>query len=187
VDWDSLRLTSATFWQSALFSALIAAAGVFVLARLIDRASFRRLKWPVVISSVIFWSALGTLLIQLTWESYYQRFAPAWMHNGGSLIITIPLAAAQALVFHWAALRLPLHPVAGFCLLGGLEALLEHLWGIYGWKIMEIPMLQGVDPLSVLAFAFPEYMLYWCAVIAAAALFHRGWQRARAKGKRKAI
>ena len=180
MDWDNLRLTSATFWQSALLSALIAAAGIFILARLIDRASFRRLKWPLVISSVIFWSALGTLLIQLTWESYYQRFAPAWMHNGGSLIITIPLAAAQALAFHWAALRLPGTLWLGFCLLGGLESVLEHLWGIYGSKIMEIPMLQGVDPLSVLAFAFPEYMIFWCAVIAAAALFHRGGSESKA-------
>ena len=119
MDWDSLHLTSATFWQSALLSALIAAAGIFILARYIDRARFRRLKWPLVISSVIFWSVLGTLLIQLTWESYYQRFAPAWMHNGGNLIISIPLAAAQALVFHWVALCLPGQPVAVFACWAG--------------------------------------------------------------------
>jgi hypothetical protein len=156
---------------------VIAAAGIFILTRLISRERFARLRWAFVAAAVIFWSILGTVLIQLTWESYYQSFASSGMQNGGNLIVTIPMSAGLALLFHWIALRLPWHPILSVCLLGGVESIIEHLVGIFAWRILEIPMLQGVDPLSVLAFAFPDYMLYWCVVVALGGLLGWGWGR----------
>lgn len=179
-----IHLTSADFWLSALVTALIAAAVIFILTRLISRKRFARLRWAFVAAAVIFWSVLGTVLIQLTWESYYQSFASSWMQNGGNLIVTIPMSAGLALVFHWIALRLPWHPVLSVCLLGGVESILEHLLGIFSWKILEIPMLQGVDPLSVLAFAFPEYMVYWGVIVTLAGIFGWGWWRLRRERER---
>lgn len=172
-----LHLTSSHFWISGLITAVIAAAGIFFLTRWISRERFARLRWAFVLAAMLFWSALGLVLIQLTWESYYQSFASSWMQNGGNLIVTIPMSAVLALLFHWIALRLPWHPVLTVCLLGGVESILEHLVGIFSWKILEIPMLQGVDPLSVLAFAFPEYMVYWGVVLGLAGLIGWGWGR----------
>lgn len=72
------------------------------------------------------------------------------------------LYGAIGLALWWLALRLQGNPVLNFCLLGGLEAIPEHLWVIFGLRILErVPMLQGVSPTSVLVFAIPEYVLYW--------------------------
>lgn len=80
----------------------------------------------------------------------------------------------QAALVWWAARRLPGNPVVAFCLFGGLEALAEHLVAIYGLDILErVPLLQGSDPLAVLAFSVPEYVAYWGVVLGLAALLAR--------------
>jgi hypothetical protein len=176
MDLGGIQLTSETFWQSALVTSLIDAVVVSILAWRIKRDRFRQLRWPLVATAAVFWSVFGLVLYQVFWDSYYRHFAAGWLRGGGILIITIPMGVLLALLFHWAALRLPGNPVVSFCLLAGLESLLEHLWGFYGLKILDLPMLQGANPVSILAFAFPEYILYWCVVILAAVLLQNGWR-----------
>jgi hypothetical protein len=176
MDLESSQLTSEAMWRSTLFITLIDAIVVTILARRINRSRFRQLKWPIVITAAIFWSVVGVVLYQVFWDDYYRYFASSWLHDGGVLVITIPMGAGLALLFHWLALRLPGNPIVSFCLLGGLKGLLEHLWGIYSLKILSIPLLQGVSPASILAFAFPEYIVYWCVVISLALLFQNGWR-----------
>ncbi len=171
---DNLGLTSEDFWRAALITALMDAVFIAILIRLINGAHFCRLKWPLAGAGAIFWSVFGVALYQGFWETYYRYFASSWLRAGGVLLITVPMGVILALLFYALALRLPGNPIISFCLLGGLESLLEHLWGFYGFKIMEIPLLQGVSPASILAFAFPEYMFYWCIVIGLAALINRG-------------
>jgi hypothetical protein len=53
-----------------------------------------------------------------------------------------------------------------------------NLWGIYGLRILDkTPLLEGVSPLSVLASAVPEYVIYWGMVVGLGALLQWGWQR----------
>lgn len=66
--------------------------------------------------------------------------------------------------------------MVAFCLLGGFESILEHIWGIYGFGILKILLLQGGSPLLVLAFAFPEYIFYWGIVVAVSSLLQWGWR-----------
>jgi hypothetical protein len=62
-------------------------------------------------------------------------------------------------------------------LLGGLTALPEHVWGIYRLGMLEqVPFLRKASALSVLAFAVPEYALYWATVLSIARLIQRGWK-----------
>jgi hypothetical protein len=174
---SNVPLTSAALWQDAVVVALIAAIWVTILVRRIDRARFGQLRWPLVAMSAVFWSALGTILVQVFWGDYYRYFYPGWLHDGGILVMTIPSGAVLALLFHWMAPHLPGHPLVAFCLLGGLKSWLDHLCGIYIFKILDIPLLQGVSPASILAFALPEYVVYWCIVISAAAVTQVIWQR----------
>ena len=54
-------------------------------------------------------------------------------------------------------------------MLGGLEALPEHLWGVYRLGMLEkVPFLREASPLAVLTFSVPEYVLYWGSVLAMA-------------------
>lgn len=92
-------------------------------------------------------------------------------------MIYVPiLYALFAFMFHWLAFRAPGKPIIIFCLLGGVESLLEHVWGIVGFKILDIPLLQGTSPASILTFSIPEYVFYWCIVISLAVLVQNGWR-----------
>ena len=55
-----------------------------------------------------------------------------------------------------------------FFLAAGVEAGIEHLMGIYLFKIIRIPMFMGVNPLSVLVFSIPEYVFDWSLILLAA-------------------
>jgi len=173
---QTLKVLSEQLWVDALIMVLIDTALIVFLTWRIKRHRFRELRWILVGTASIFWSVFGLLLVSIFWDTYYQYFYPGWLRSGGILLFMPILYGGLAFVFHWLSLRLPGNPILSFCLLGGLHSVLEHLWGIYGLKILEIPMLQGVDPTPILAFAFPEYIFYWSIVISFAVLFQNGWR-----------
>ena len=174
---ENLKLPSEQFWMSAIIMVLVDAAFIGLLTWRIKPSSFRELKWILAGSAAIFWSAFGIVLVSVFWDTYYIYFYPGWLRSGGILLFVPVLFGVLALAFHWLSLRLPGNPILTFCLLGGVESVVEHLWGIYGMKILEIPFLQQASPASILAFAFPEYIFYWCIVIGIAALIQNGWRR----------
>ena len=151
---------------------------IFVLLLMwrIKPLHFRELKWILVATAVILWSIFAILLVSVFWDTYYQYFYPSWFRLGGTLLFVPLLFGILALAFYWLALRISGNPIVIFCLLGGAQSLISHLWGIYVFKILEIPMLQGASPASILAFAFPEYVFYWCVVISIAALIQNSWR-----------
>ena len=149
---------------------------VLLLIWRIKPSRFRELKWTLVGTAAVSWSIFGFFLVWVFWGTYYQFFFPGWFRYGGILIFVPVLYGLFALAFYWLALRVPGNPILIFCLLAGLEAVLEHLWGIYGLKILEIPFLKGVSMASILAFSFPEYIFYWCIIIGIAFLFQTVWR-----------
>jgi hypothetical protein len=179
---ENFKVLSEQFWMSALIVALMDVVFVALLIWRIKPACFRQLKWPLAGTAAIFWGIFGIGLMWFFWDSYYQYFFPAWLRSGGILLYVPVLYGVFALAFHWLAFRMPGNPIINFSMWVGLESLLEHVGGIYGLKILEVPMLQGASPVSILAFAFPEYIFYWCIVISIAALFQkgrRGWMNLR--------
>lgn len=178
MDLGQIQLTSQDLWRSALAAGGLAALALGLLARTLSRARFAQLRWPLAGAAALFWVGLAAVMYGVFWEAYYRYFMPAAGALAGTLLAA-PLGAGLALLFHALALRLPGNPVVTFGLLNGLEAWLEHLWGIYVFKILAVPLLQGVSPASVLAFAFPEYVLYGCAICLLARLFAWAWRRGR--------
>jgi hypothetical protein len=184
----NLKVLSGQLWMDSGIIALVDVAFVLLLIWRIKPSRFRELKWTLVVTAAAFWSIFGIVLVSAFWDTYYQYFFPTWFHSGGVLIFVPILYGLFALAFYWLALRIPGNPILNFCFLAGLESVLEHLWGIYGLKILEIPLLQEASPASMLTFSFPEYIFYWCIVISIAVLIQNGWrcwisrQRTRAKG-----
>ncbi len=183
----NLKILSDQLWMDSAIITLIDAAYVLLLIWRIKPSRFRQLKWTLVGTAAVSWSIFGIFLVWVFWGTSYQFFFPGWFRFGGILIFVPILYGLFALAFYWLALLVPGNPILFFCLLAGLEAVLEHLWGIYGLKILEIPMLKGASPASILAFSFPEYIFYWCIVISIAVLIQNGWrfwinwQRTRAR------
>jgi hypothetical protein len=183
-----IKIPSETFWLCALVTVIIDVGLVLFLARRIRPDRYRNLPWAIVLTATVFWVSYGLLLFSLTWESYYAKFLPNPADR--SLIrslmelLTYPLVG---LLLWWLALRLPGNPALSFCLLGGLQAVPEHLWGIYGLGLLEqVPFLQEASPASVLAFAIPEYVLYWGSVLSLALLLQSGWQWCRQRWRHSA-
>jgi hypothetical protein len=168
-------LTSDTFWQSALIAAVLDAGLIAVILRLIALERFFHLQRPLIVCAGIFWGMLGVFIVQSFWDDYYRYFYPSWMHGWGIILFAPCLGMLMAILFYWIARRFRSHPIPAFLFLVGIEALLEHLLGIYSLKIMDIPMFRGVSPFSILAFSIPEYIFYWCLIILAAFLVQQGY------------
>jgi hypothetical protein len=159
-------------WVKVPVAAIIAVALVALLARKVKPDRFRRLTWKAFAgASMLFWGLLAAAAFWIFWETYYRYFYPRWMRW------LVPLSAltyaAIGLALRWLAARLPGNPVVNFCLLGGLESVPEHVWGIYGAKILEVPILQGITPVFALLFAVFEYVIYWSVVLILAVLLGR--------------
>ena len=173
---ENFQVLSEHFWMSSVIIALVDVAFVLLLAWRIKPSHFRELKWTLVGTAAILWSIFSVVLVSIFWNRYYQYFFPSWFRSGGILLYVPILYGIFALAFHWLALRMAGNPLVNFCFLAGLESVLEHLWGFYGLKILEVPILQNASPISILVFSFPEYIFYWCVIISAAVLFQSGWR-----------
>ena len=171
-------ITSEMLWLSALVTAVMDVGLVLFLARRIRPSRFRQLHWPVVLASGVFWMGYGLTLFATTWGSFYAWFLPDPANRSlARFLFELLLYPAVGLGLWWLAARLPGNPAVTFCLLGGLEALPEHLWGICRLGMLDkVPFLREAGPLSVLAFAVPEYVLYWGSVLGMALPIEWIWQ-----------
>jgi hypothetical protein len=186
MDWASLRATTDLFWRSTLLFVPLDAALLALLVWRIKPAHFRRLKWPLAIVAAAFWSALWTAVLAGAWDWFYSYVFPDWVRQYAPLV---GLAyGAVALGMGWLAGRLPGNPVIAYCLLGGLEGLLTHVWAVVvGGIMISPPFLQGVEPVAVLVFAFFEVALYWSVILLLAALLHGLVDRLRHSWRRNAL
>lgn len=114
-------------------------------------------------TSALFWGILAVALIFSFWDFFYQFFYPNWTR--WLVPLDFLLYGAIGLGMWWLAARMPGSAVLWFVLLGGSEGFIEHILGIYGFRILEkVPWLGGVTAFPVLVFSFFEYIFYWAVV-----------------------
>ncbi len=184
---ENVQVSSSDFWISAIAALLIDLILLRLLTWKISPPRFRELRWSLVVVAAFLWSLFAVLLVAVFWDAYYRYFYPGWFRSGGVLVFVPLCFGTLAFVFHWVAIRTPGNPILMFCLLGGAESLAEHVWGIYGFRILDVPLLRSASPVSVLAFSFPEYILYWCVVIGIAALTQNAWRHLTQLRQRPAV
>jgi len=171
-----IEFNTQLFYQGALWLAIIDFILVALLVRFLDRSIYAKLFFPIAIFTCVFWSTLWTLVFNFTWDWYYCLVFPDWVRTSAPLLglIYTPVGLLIWLI----AKHIPANPILMFSLLGGAEGLIVHAWAIWRLKLIEnIPLMHGVDPVSVLAFAFTEKVLYWSIIIAGAYLIRLVWQR----------
>jgi hypothetical protein len=181
MELPNIKMTSEMLWVTALVTALIDVGVILFLARRIQRPRFRQLHWPVALAAGIFWVSYGLTLLVLGWESFYAKFLPNPTNRSfaRSMVELLPYPII-GLVLWWLSVRLPGNPAVNFCLLGGAQSLPEHLWGIYRLGMMDkVPFLQEASVTSVLAFAVPEYILYWGSILCIAMLIQSSQRRCK--------
>jgi hypothetical protein len=164
--------------NTPLFTVLALLVTGFCLWR-IRSGRFRQIRrLHFVLAAALFWGVLASLLILSAWERYYGHFAPPYYRFAAPLaaLLVYPL---WALLLRWLAARLPGNPAASFCLLGGMQGVIEHYIAITRLNILQAPMLQDSPPQAVLGFAFFEYIVYWGLVLLLADLVGLAWDRYR--------
>ncbi len=171
--YEIVEATSATLWLSALAFLMLDLFFYWIINRQIDRTRFRKLRWYLVLGAALFWGAFAIFLLQAFWESYYAHFYPSWFRGVGILVSAPVIYGFCALAFHWLSQRIPGNPILIFLLLGAVESILEHLWGIIRLRILEVPMFEDAATLDILAVAVPEYIFYWCLVILIASILQK--------------
>lgn len=139
------------------------------LVFIVDDAAFRFAVFPIGLSSAFFWFVVTGLAITFFWDIYYCYFFPTWIR--WVIILDIFLYAGLGLAMLWLASQLPGPAVLIFIILGGIEGVFEHLFGIYYLRILEkVPWLEGLNLTQVVVFSFFEYIFYWALVAWLAAI-----------------
>jgi len=158
-----IRLTSQDYWISAFVAFVFSCVLIAPLILVFRNLDFKQAAWSTGIASALFWGSLAIVAFYAFWEIYYQYIFPQWMRKLAPADFL--LYAAIGLGMWWLATQLPGSAVLWFVFFGGIESIVEHLIGIYWLGILDkVPVLQQVDPLPALIFAFFEYMVYWSLI-----------------------
>jgi hypothetical protein len=173
-----VKITTDVLWLGTLIFAVMDAAFVSVLAWRINRATFRRFRWALSLTSLLFWSALWTWGLATFWDSIYRYVFPAWAHWLIPPVFGL-LYAGISLLLRWLALRWRGNAVVNFCLLGGVWGLLTHVYAVSIGIVSKPPPLQGAAPAAAVIFAVFEFMFYWCVILSVAVMLGFGWRRMR--------
>jgi len=154
---------------------------VLIARRIILRDQFLQLRGELVVFSGVFFLLVWIFAMLLAWDWFYSYIFPPWARYLLPPIFGISytfLAIGMARL----SVKLPGSPASSWCLLGGLEGLLSHLFAIYVLgAASKPPIMQGADQLSVLIFAIFEKCFYWSLILLAVRLPRRGGKRVRGK------
>jgi len=158
-----LRLTDRDVWLSTLLFAVIGGALLIPMPSLYSNERLSQSFHPIALGSALFWGLLAILLMGRYWHLYYRYIYPDWMRSIAPL--NTILYAAFGIGIWQITLSFPGPRILVFCILGGLEGILEHIFAVYLLRVLEkVPFLEGLKPLPVILFSFFEYLAYWAVV-----------------------
>ncbi|OGO16338.1 MAG: hypothetical protein A2Z14_03440 [Chloroflexi bacterium RBG_16_48_8] len=158
------RLTNQEVWIATLLFVVMDILILSPLPFVLRKTSALDLLQPIGSASALFWGMLVILFLFCGWDMYYRFFYPTWIHWLAPL--DIPLYGAIGLGLWWLASHLPGASIFWFVLFGGVEGIVEHILGIYGFRILDkVPWLKDVKALPALVFSFFEYGFYWTLVV----------------------
>jgi hypothetical protein len=158
-----IKLSNQDIWVSTLIFLGLDIITLLPLLLLTKGRISIQIVRSIGIASAGLWGLFAIVAIFAFWELYYQYIYPSWVRWLTPLDIL--LYGVIGLGIWWLASRSPDLTILWFVLLGGVEGILEHLLGVYGFHILEkVPWLQGITPFPVIVFSFFEYIFYWTLV-----------------------
>jgi len=180
-----VKISTELLWRGALLFASLDLILVSLLVWRVKPATFRQLKWELILVTAVFWGALWFWAVGYYWELVYQYLFPGWSrwYLPFFQAALTALAASLAWRLSW---RMCINPVLAYCLLGGLWGFLTHLWAVHMGVVDKPPFLQGAAPISAVVIAIFEFIFYWCVIILLALLvrFARSYSRFNSSPKR---
>ena len=164
-------------WTCTGILAVLDVILVLLAQRLISREGFRQIHWLLAITSGFFFLLVWVSVLWWGWDWFYSYIFPRWARY-----LLPPLFGVGytllALGMDWLSLKLPGNPGVTWCILGGVEGLLSHIYAIYGLgAASKPPIMQGTDPFAVLVFAVFEKAFYWSLILFTSKFIWRGFKR----------
>jgi hypothetical protein len=157
------RLTNQEVWIATLVFIGMDVLALPPLPFVLRKISAPDLLQPIGLASALFWGLLVIFLLFKGWDFYYRFFYPKWIRWIAPL--DIPLYGAIGIGMWWLASQLQGSTILWFALFGGMEGIMEHILGIYGFRILrKVPWLKDVSPTPALVFSFFEYVFCWTLV-----------------------
>jgi hypothetical protein len=160
-----VHLTTPLVWMCTGILLVLDVALILFARRFISRQDFQATRWVLPISAGSFFFLVWTSVLIWGWDWFYSYIFPDGIRYLLPALFGVGYTAL-ALAVVWLSLKLPGNPAVTWCLLGGLEGLLSHIYAIYGLgAASKPPIMQGSDPFSVLIFAVFEKAFYWSLVL----------------------
>ncbi len=168
------QVTSQLYWIGALVTALMDIGLVTLLVWRVKPERFRKLQWPLVIVSTIFWTTLWYVVMwnAFAWETSFRHVFQPWQRWVWPPVYGVVSGGVTWLLWRL-SLRLPGNPALSFLLLGGLVSFVDHFFAIRN-GVMQTPLLQDVSIASALTFGFFEFIFYWSVILAISSLLYKG-------------
>lgn len=167
------HLTTPLIWTSSFILLVLDMLVILLAWRSVSRFQFGRLRHLLTRVSGIFYLLVWVIVLIWGWDWFYAYIFPSWARFTLPLLFGIGytlLASGMG----WLSLKLPGNPAITWCVLGGVEGLLSHLYAIYGLgAASKPPIMQGTDPFAVLIFAVFEKAFYWSLILLACRIFSR--------------
>jgi len=162
---ENLKVTDFDLYKGAFIFLLIDIVFITILVKRIRRDDFINMKGTLpVVMFVFFFLLFGIIASMIFWDSAYSYVFPGW-----SRWIVPPfyglLFSLVGLLCRWAAIRIPLNPVLGFCIFGGLWGIVSHALAVQRGILDKPPMLQGCTPVAAMTIAAFEFVFYWCVCL----------------------
>ncbi len=160
-----VRMTTGLFWYGTVVAVMIDAGLILLVRRLVTPERFRQMKWPLTLAAGLFFFALWTTVLGWGWDWFYSYIFPPWGRRYLPLFFGVGYAV-WGVGMWWLAQKMRGRSAVWWCLLGGLEGLLSHIWAIWGLgAASNPPVIRGASPWAVLIFAIFEKMCYWSVIL----------------------
>lgn len=157
------KITPQDVQLSTLLFFVLGLVALIPLVFVVEDAVFDRAYIQIGLASALFWFLLASLVLIFFWDMYYCYLFPTWVR--WLMTLDLFLYGVLGLAMWWLATQLPGPSILIFVVLGGIEGVLEHIFGISFLGILEkVPWLEGLNSIHVVIFSFFEYVFYWAIV-----------------------
>jgi len=174
------QLTTAMIWKVTGIVFALDVILILLARHLISRERFNQMRWLLAGAGGVFFLGVWISVLWWGWDWFYSYIFPGWARYLLPPVFFLAYTLI-ALGMGWLSLKLPGNPAVSWCVLGGVEGLLTHIYAIYGLgAASKPPIMQGSDPFAVLIFAIFEKAFYWSLILLSCTFILRiTWRRSR--------